>query len=119
MVMAEVMIPIRTVSEMNSHAHWRGRYRRSKEQRLIVTLMLRSVLKAVPTVPCRVTLTRYGPRRLDPDNLASSHKWVQDATAEFLGVDDGDERLEWVYEQAKAKTPSVGIRFEPLDKPGE
>jgi hypothetical protein len=51
--------------------------------------------------PARVTLTRLGGRKLDAhDNLRAAFKYLADAIAEWLGVDDGDERLvTWSYDQ--------------------
>ena len=46
-----------------------------------------------------VKITRLGPRRLDDDNLAACCKYVRDAIAAKVGVDDGDARYTWVYEQ--------------------
>ena len=49
--------------------------------------------------PCVITITRIGPRKLDSDNLAGSAKHVRDGVADWLGIDDGDERLTWEYAQ--------------------
>jgi hypothetical protein len=38
-------------------------------------------------------------RPLDADNNAASFKHFQDAIAESLGFDDGDERVTWQYQQ--------------------
>lgn len=48
-----------------------------------------------------VTLTRVGPRRVDPDNLGNAFKAVQDGVAMAFGIDDGDETaVEWRYVRA-------------------
>ena len=61
------------------------------------------VLRAheVPGLPLEVELVRVAPRRLDSDNLTSSLKAVRDGVADWLGVDDGDERVLWRYRQRK------------------
>lgn len=46
-----------------------------------------------------VRLVRYGPRRLDSDNLAAAFKPIRDGIADALGVDDGSDRVAWSYEQ--------------------
>jgi hypothetical protein len=46
-----------------------------------------------------IVLTRIAPRKLDTDNLASGFKAVRDGIAEWLGIDDGDSRLDWQYRQ--------------------
>lgn len=59
--------------------------------------------KIIPDLPATITICRVGPRTLDGDNLQGACKYVRDAIAAFLGVDDADERLTWVYEQQKGK----------------
>ena len=63
-------------------------------------------------LPCTVTITRLGPRKLDSDNLATSAKGLRDGIADKLGVDDGDERITWCYAQEKSKTYGVRIEIE-------
>lgn len=48
-----------------------------------------------------VTITRFGPRLFDDDNLAYSAKSVRDGVAEWLGIDDRDPRIYWDYRQEK------------------
>lgn len=60
----------------------------------------------LPPTPVRVTLTRTGGiKRMDRDGMVTSLKWVQDAIAAALGVDDGDRaKVMWRYRQK----PSYG-----------
>lgn len=53
----------------------------------------------------RVTLIACRQKRLDDDNLAGGFKSLRDAIAESLGIDDGDERIEWVYRQQVSEKP--------------
>jgi hypothetical protein len=46
-----------------------------------------------------VTFTRVGPRILDDDNIRPALKGVRDQVATILGIDDGDARIKWQYEQ--------------------
>jgi hypothetical protein len=65
---------------------------------------------------CIVTLIRAGGRRLDPDNLATSFKPLQDAIANTLELDDGDSRIEWQYrqiERGKAESGTI-VKIELL-----
>ena len=55
-------------------------------------------------------MTRCAPRRLDSDNLASACKNARDGIAAALGVDDGDERIEWRYEQEPCKRGEQRVR---------
>jgi hypothetical protein len=109
---------VETVSEMNQRSHWSERARRFKQQRECVRQAFHGCPFTSPFPPwtgrLRITLTRHGRRKLDPDNLASSFKGIQDAIAELIGVDDGNAQLEWVYKQkpcAKRK-PTIGIHIE-------
>jgi len=101
----EVTLPLRIVSEANQRGHWAKGARRAKEQRGTVKLALwarceRSKGYGHGLTTQVVTLTRIAPRRLDGDNLQRALKAVRDGVADALGVDDGDARLEWRYEQA-------------------
>lgn len=53
----------------------------------------------------RVTLIAVRQKRLDDDNLAGGFKALRDAIAESLGIDDGDDRIEWVYRQQVGPKP--------------
>lgn len=44
-----------------------------------------------------VTFERHGSKRMDDDNLQAGLKSVRDAVAEWLGLDDADERVWWRY----------------------
>lgn len=105
-------IPVRTVSEANSHEHWRARQRRAKEQRGLALLVCRG-LGAPPTPPLTITLTRASPRSLDSDNLAGSQKAVRDGIADWLGLPkhDGHPGLTWVYEQRRGPGCVTEVTF--------
>lgn len=115
--MLAVTVPIATVSELNRRDHWAEKHRRSKQQRELTTLLLRSakVDKKALCAPFVVTLTRIAPGTIkDSDNLASSTKAVRDAVAAFLGVDDadvtGNGSVRWVVLQEKGT--QYGLRIE-------
>ena len=97
----EVTLPLRTRSLTNQREHWAKRHRRSKQERGVAALVLRA--HEVPGLPLEVELVRVAPRRLDSDNLTSSLKAVRDGVADWLGVDDGDERVRWTYGQRKGE----------------
>lgn len=106
----KILVPIRTVSEANSHTHWRARQGRAKHQRT-VTKIYTTMLWRQP-LPVRITLTRLAPKTLDTDNLAISMKAVRDGIADSFGVDDGDPRYDWQYAQRKSKEYGVEIIIE-------
>lgn len=91
--------------------HWSARSRRVKREKSAVRLVL-SQYTPPTTGTLHVTLTRCSPRLLDIDNAWASMKAPIDATAEWLGVDDNDPRLEWRVEQRKVKRADVGVIIE-------
>lgn len=106
----ELTLPVKLVSEANSHTHWRNRQMRAKGHRSTARNVLLTVFPASPMwgevangCSLRVTLTRIAPRSLDCDNLAGSGKHVRDGVADALGIDDRDPRVKWLYAQRKGK----------------
>lgn len=62
--------------------------------------------------PFRVTVTRFGPRKMDDDGVAASCKHVRDGIADALGVDDGDTlKIVFLYRQ-EIGPYSVKVRIE-------
>ncbi len=112
---ATVVVPVRTVSEANRHEHWRYRQKRAQLHNFAVWShlnMRRIALGKQVAMPVHVHITRIAPRKLDTDNLAGSQKFVRDAVAKFLGVDDGNEAMvTWSYGQEQAKKYQVRIDF--------
>lgn len=71
--------------------------RRAKTEKEITTVHLAG--KDLPALPAVVTLTRFGPKRMDDDGNVASLKHVQDAIAALYGVDDGSDLYLWRYAQ--------------------
>jgi hypothetical protein len=44
----------------------------------------------------------FSRRKFDGDNLSGSLKWLRDSIASRLNLDDGDERIEWIYSQVQS-----------------
>lgn len=107
-----ITLPIKTVSEANAHEHWRNRQKRAKHQRGLAAMLCRNAFGAPPAPPLRVRFVRVGARDLDADNLAGSSKHVQDGVADWLGVNDRDPRVEWVYAQERGKVAGVRVEIE-------
>lgn len=116
--MITVSVPIRIDSSLslNGRLHWAQRKRKTDAvrmsvrccfgyERLLELAQLRPTWEAgSPTGYSgllRVTLTRQAPRLMDDDNSVSALKAVRDEVALLLRLDDGDERLRWVYAQRK------------------
>lgn len=92
---------LKLVSDLNQREHHMAKYRRKCRERDIVHAALLGVnLWHWVARPLRVTITRVGPKRMDPtDNLPSACKATIDCLAEILGVDDGSSVVDWRVEQ--------------------
>lgn len=102
---------------MNMHEHWRSRLSRSKKQKERVALGLRSTITNIMMMgaPLRVDMTRIAPSNgLDSDNMVSSMKYVRDAIAHVLGVDDKDARVCWNVDQRRGEW-AVDIKIAMTD----
>lgn len=118
--MLTVLVPVETVSELNRRDHWAEKHRRSKQQKELTLLLLRTSRydKSKLKPPFVVRLTRIAPGAIrDSDNLASSTKAIRDAVASFLGIDDadvfGNGDVRWVVAQEKGASYGMRIEIEP------
>lgn len=112
-------IDLRTKNSLNgSREHWAVKAKRVKSERAIVALTFPRALKGVMArgkwPKCIVHLIRYGPRVMDGDGLSASLKGVRDELAAQLGIDDGDARIAWTYEQAKGEY-AVSVQVERVE----
>lgn len=101
-------IPCTVVSEANRRDYWAVRYRRSQQQKAATMIELAKECLSPKQRAARfggavtVRLTRAGGKRMDSDNLAGSFKAIRDQIAAWLGRDDGEESITWVYGQRPA-----------------
>jgi hypothetical protein len=114
-----IRISLRTVNPLNKREHWAQRAKRVRAERTATRCAIRAVWGTVirPRVPVTVLLTREAMRSMDTDGLAASFKGVRDEVAIWLGVDDADPRVEWKYQQRKAKGFHVVIEFADRESP--
>jgi hypothetical protein len=108
----KIMIPCKTVSEANAREHWAQKAKRAAAQRGLALLLCRAELGTPPPLPLRIRMVRISPRGFDTDNLAGSQKHLRDGIADWLGIDDRDPRVEWVYLQERAKGPATRVEIE-------
>ncbi|MGC9261535.1 MAG: hypothetical protein ACP5I8_15845 [Phycisphaerae bacterium] len=99
----------RAESFANVRLHWAPKSVRVAAERMEICAQF-NLYRPIQT-PCRITLTRYGPRELDDDNLRSSFKAVRDALADWLGVNDRSKQLQWDYQQEKTKLGEYRIKI--------
>ncbi|MES2415115.1 MAG: hypothetical protein V4614_15015 [Pseudomonadota bacterium] len=109
--MTPVLLPIKTVSVLNTREHHQQRARRAALHRRTAFMMMKS-WGTPPALPMTITMTRISVGTLDDDNLASAFKAARDGVADWLGVDDGDTRITWVRKQKKGKRLEYGVIVE-------
>lgn len=95
-------------SVANLREHPMAKAKRAKAQRM-VGRVLAGVLNSSHKGRWIFILTRIAPRQLDSDNLASCFKSLRDGIADRMGINDGDSRIIWHYEQVPG--PAV-VKFE-------
>lgn len=102
---ASLILPLRTKSLANEHAHWRVRAKRAGAERYTTNVCWYDGgnRRLEPDECALVTLTRIAPRDLDSDNLPPSMKSVRDELAACLGLDDRNPRIVWHYQQRRAE----------------
>ena len=94
-------LPLHIISEANGRDHWRKVARRKALHRACAVYQMSRHARPMHGGPITITLTRIAGRKLDDDNLSSGFKAVRDGVADWLGIDDGHERLTWRYAQRK------------------
>ncbi len=119
-----IEVPMQVRSEANCREHWAKKMRRRHEQRNALmaafgaspwSLYFAPMPLYGTPLPVVVTLTPIG-RQMDSDNLANAWKGARDWIASaILGVDDGDERVTWKYEQRAGSPGGVEVRIETAE----
>jgi hypothetical protein len=61
-----------------------------------------------PLPSLTITLTRISPGRVSDEAIAATLKAVRDGVADWLGIDDDDPRLTWIYRQEKGAAKRKG-----------
>ena len=111
--MTKIFLPVHTKTPGNTRRHWSQESKEARAQRDAACLMVK-VQKDKPQFPVRVTLIRCSPRKMDRHNLPGACKHVVDGIADAYGVDDGDERWEYRFEQRQQSTYGVEIVLESI-----
>jgi len=110
-----ITVPIQVRSEANCREHWAKKMRRKHEQQAELNaafIFSPYMMDGSGTMPVVVTLTHIG-AKMDDDNLANAFKGVRDwIAATALGIDDGDSRVTWRYEQRRDNPGGVEVRIE-------
>jgi hypothetical protein len=109
----KVTVPVRIDSGLNMRVHWRVRANTNASHRAAAYFALRQHGVATPELmPCTVTITRVAPRELDDDNMVGGSKSLRDGVADWLGIDDRDKRVKWLYAQRRGKPKEYAAEVE-------
>ena len=114
-LLIDILVPVRIVSEANSRDHWRKSAVRKKSHRSTAMLLCRAAHNwqvPNPNRNYRVLMTRIAPRQLDDDNLASGFKATRDGIADAMGIDDGSPRIRWDYSQERGEPHVYAARVQ-------
>ena len=57
-------------------------------------------------------------RVIDEDNLSGGAKYLRDAIADYLGIDDSELGIRWHYSQAEVRTPEEEGTMVRVEFPG-
>jgi hypothetical protein len=93
--------------------HWAVKAKLAKDHRRKTYNALCAVAAPVAP-PATIVLTRVAPRALDGDNLQSGFKAVRDGVADWLGVDDGHQLLDWQYRQRSGEVKQYKVEIEVI-----
>ena len=119
-----VQFPLHTESENKyRRQHWSVSARKTAKQRLDVSRCLTQLPRPrlhldVQPNTFTVTLTRIFVGTLDDDNLRGALKGVRDEVAAWIGLDDRDARIRWVYGQITCERGRWAVKIEVQDEEG-
>lgn len=106
-------IDLKIASTANQRLSWRQKAKVTQSHRQRAKNALAAVAMP-PAPPLTVVLTRIGPKTLDSDNLAYAFKAVRDGVADWLGVDDGSDQLDWQYCQRTGGPGNYSVEVEVI-----
>lgn len=113
-----VSIPMRTGRGQNDREHHMARHRRMKAEREAVLWALHP--KKPPAGPVTVLLRRVSPPGAtgkwvpldEHDNLRGALKAPVDGVAQWLGRDDADPSIVWMYAQRRGEPKQWAVEVE-------
>jgi hypothetical protein len=98
-------------------SHWRANYYlRSRWQWFVRAAIVNNKLKPSHWTRAKVTIERFGPRRLDADNFAGGTKILMDCLVrEGFIEDDSPRHIECEYLQHFCPEPKTIVHIEPVE----
>lgn len=115
-----IFIAVRTFTPGNEkNRHWAKTGKSARKEREAAKNVMLANRYTLPAFPVRVKLTRFGPGRMDRHNLPGAMKHVIDGIADFYGVDDGDPRWQFEFDQDRSKFYGVRIEVSAINPKAE
>ena len=116
-----ITIPIRLISEANTHDHWTKKHKRKKVIQSAIHYYWKNARIRNVRLPVDIYLIRVAPRTFDYDNLVTALKSTRDTISDLLipglapGRADDSPEISFTYGQEKSK--SYALRIEIREAP--
>lgn len=112
------MPDIRLTASTNAReGHWSARSARAAAQRHGARLTMKGLMRKPPEAAgYRIRMTRVAQRKLDDDNLAAALKHIRDGIADWIGINDGSDRLLWQCADVSAGRAVYGVLIEVWER---
>lgn len=115
MIILEISEPTPSLNRMLGE-HWAKKVEQRRRWRWLVraAMLQAKFFPLVPLPRARITITRYGRRMCDPDNLIGGTKMLTDSLVrEGILANDTPDRLELIVRQEITKIPHTTVLIEP------
>jgi len=115
--MLNIVVPLKIVSSANLNEHWTQKIKRKNLHKNAIAKEFLYLNSNIPTVPCRITLSRIAPRLLDEDNLLYALKTCRDVVCDMvlpglrMGRADASSQIRVEYNQEKSKNNFYALRI--------
>lgn len=115
MIVLDLPMAVPSLNAMNK-MHWAKRNRlRGEWQWLVKAAVLNDKIRVTMFDPAKVTIERFGPRKLDDDNFRGGAKQLMDSLVhEGFLADDSPDHLVAQYIQHISQTARTLVRIEDV-----
>jgi len=110
-------IKISGLNKSARYQHWGKLAGIAKKQRTLAAIATSNQIvagKIKSGSKYSVELTRFGKKKLDDDNIVGSLKHIRDGIADALGVNDGSDKIKFIYSQKQSNIYCLNISIEEL-----
>ena len=105
---------IQGLNKSNRYSHWGKQAAAKKKQRALSCVKVANEMALGNLQKCssyEVTFLRSGVRLLDDDNFIGGCKHIRDGIADALGIDDGSNKLRFIYLQTKGQRKFLQVNI--------